>query len=538
MGIVPIVDCEDIGDFTSLGMQYVRLQGLIEGHLPNETTRNHMANENYRIYKRLQEINFTGSLALQQVVEFETPSLKYHLKKMKVHVMNWAKLAFPISTFRGRVVRWVFRRSHSAFGISHQVTRNQTLPINIVEGSNDKPELHPCDILVQVDNFLAGGLENAVLDISEALKEAGYSVNLLVLGEAGLAVERARKAGFSVIVTQFETKAYVRLLKAISPKLVFSHYSLQGADICNKLNIPLIQMIHNIYMWFSAEQITEFRETIKYTLAFIVPSEFTKTYSVARLGIPEEKCCLMPYGIDIQRIRNIDFAKERSRLRMKYQLSDKDFVFLSVAAINHQKNPLGLARAFHAILEECPRAKLILLGPNYEKKLFKEFEKYISQYRLKKQIVYAGWSAEAYSYYAMADAFVCASFFEGGPLVLQEALAANLPIVTTEVGIGSTYLFKNHKGIAVVPPPIDIFNYHGAIEQLHSTVEFERDFASKLITVYSEGVKPNFSECFIEKMDKYRVYGLYAHLIKELIETGKLLSDVYLESWMNCSADD
>jgi len=53
MGIVPIVDCEDIGDFKKMGMQYVHLDDLMKNCLPDESTRLIMAKVNFGVFKKI-----------------------------------------------------------------------------------------------------------------------------------------------------------------------------------------------------------------------------------------------------------------------------------------------------------------------------------------------------------------------------------------------------------------------------------------------------------------------------------------------------
>lgn len=531
MGIVPIMDCENIGDFKRMGIRFVRQSDIIQGKFPNEVERDKMAQDNYNLYKKLQDIQLSGSLTLQHYLGSSPNSLNSHINTFVSQSLRKSKQAFPFGTKRGRVARWIFHKFPIKASSLQQGKHNQATPLVTVGGTKKYSELLACDILVQVDNFLAGGLENAVLDINESLKQTGFRVSLLVLGETGLAVDRARKAGYPVIVTQFEPDEYEHLLRVVSPKLVFSHYSIHGAAICAKLNIPLIQMIHNVYMWFSQEQLAAFQEAARYTCGFIIPTEFAKNYSVTRLGIPLEKCYLIPYGIDVDKLIGMDFFNERIRLRSKYQFSDDDFIFLSVAAINHQKNLLGLVRAFHSMVDEIPQVKLVLLGPAYEVKLFEEIKHYIQHHRLDPWIIYAGESSEPYSFYAMADAFVCSSFFEGGPLVFLEALASNLPIVSTKVGFGAQ--FENLRGVSIVSPPVDILTYHGTISQLNSTPDFEQALTTQMKATYRDRTKPEIQKNLIKMMDKRLAYKLFANFIKHFLETGEFSSDMLMNSWPN-----
>ena len=68
MGVVPIVDCEDIGDFKTLGMQYVKLPDLLMKNLPAELERKRMVENNFGVYRKLQEQYEIGLTTLKKSV--------------------------------------------------------------------------------------------------------------------------------------------------------------------------------------------------------------------------------------------------------------------------------------------------------------------------------------------------------------------------------------------------------------------------------------------------------------------------------------
>ena len=111
----------------------------------------------------------------------------------------------------------------------------------------------------------------------------------------------------------------------------------------------------------------------------------------------------------------------------------------------------------------------------------------------------------------MSDAYVSTAFFEGGPLVFLEAIASNLPIVSTKVGF--TELFEGHRGINLVDPPIDLFEYNGPIWKLKSNEEFEDKFAHEMKRTWIERIKPGINKNIIEKMDKKNAYRSYSKFI-------------------------
>ena len=134
---------------------------------------------------------------------------------------------------------------------------------------------------------------------------------LLVLGLQGSAIERAINSGIQIVITKFDEDKYKRILVSTNPKLLISHYSFRGLKICSSLNIPIIQIIHNTYMWFNSQELNEFKAAEKNTSAYIAYSNFARNYTVKRLGVPNEKCFVIPNGIDINLLKDIDFSNDR-----------------------------------------------------------------------------------------------------------------------------------------------------------------------------------------------------------------------------------
>jgi glycosyltransferase involved in cell wall biosynthesis len=324
---------------------------------------------------------------------------------------------------------------------------------------------------------------------------------------------------------------YETLLDRIRPRLVLAHYSTYGAELCSKRNIPFVQTIQNTYMWFDNNQRTVFDQAAKITTCFIALSEYAKQYSVQRLGIDESRCIVLPCGIDGAPLDNLDTMRVRQELRSQYGFDEQDFVFLSVGAINHQKNHIATVRALAGQISRVPHAKLLLLGPAYEKDLLNEILHFVEEKELGDQIIYAGAAPSAQKYYAMADAFVSAAFFEGGPLNLLEALKANLPTVMTHVGLAGH--FQGVSGVNIIEPAIDIMNFQGAIWELSSTPEFETRLATAMVDVYNSPQRPNLSAEILRAFDKFYAYSLYVEKIEALLQGKNLYAATSRPTWVN-----
>jgi hypothetical protein len=67
-GIIPIVDCPEIGDFKAFGMQYITLDNLIKYQLPPEVMRQNMAEQNYSVYNQILYQYKVGVIELKQSI--------------------------------------------------------------------------------------------------------------------------------------------------------------------------------------------------------------------------------------------------------------------------------------------------------------------------------------------------------------------------------------------------------------------------------------------------------------------------------------
>jgi len=375
--------------------------------------------------------------------------------------------------------------------------------------------IQACDILFQCENFLQGGLENVALDLMEVFRANKFNVGLLVLGKTGKAASLARQGGIPVYELTYQDDTYTRFLAKAGPKLVLSHYSTHGSALCALAGIPFVQVIHNTYAWFGEALRQDFIGAIQHTTLFIAVSDWVKEYSIKRLELTENKSVVIPNGIDLAPFRHIDRNNVRARLRVQHGIGDEEFVFLDMGAITYQKNHLGMIKAFEIAMHACGNSRMVILGPCYKAGLLREMMDYIAEHGLQGKVFYYGETARPYEYFAMADAFVSASFFEGGQLTFLEAIAANIPIVTSAVGFAAN--FKERQGIKTVKPVYDMISFSGAVDEMESTPEFEQRFAEAMARTWENPLRPDFSETELAALDKKHAYKNYIDLARKIM---------------------
>lgn len=454
-GIIPIIDSDRIGDFDRLGMRAIPVAQFEQGLVPDADERGQICQANFRVYQAIKKARDRGAREL---------------------------ITYLAGDRGADAVANVDLASHGSI-----------------------------DVLVQVGNFEAGGLENVVLELNEFLRDYGLRIVLLVLGTQGPAAARARALGQSVVAMPYTEAGYRELLQKLKPKVVLTHYSIEGIPISAEHGIPVIQVVHNIYMWLSGQELESFRAAAAQTTRFVAVSEVARDYSVRRLGVDPGKCEVIPNGVEVGKFREHDRMAARERLRAHHGIPVNDFVFLDMAAINHQKNHGDVIKAFSLAAMGCDNARLVVLGPVYESSLLKEMKSMVRDLGIASRVHIIEPTAAPWEFYAMADAFVSASFFEGGPLTLLEALASNLPAIIPRTGVAPT--FEGMRGVNVIEPAIDIGSYEGVIDGLRSDPGFVDSLAAAMMKVWCDPVRPDLTEEQYGLLEKDTTYIRYARLI-------------------------
>jgi len=369
--------------------------------------------------------------------------------------------------------------------------------------------LPECDVLMQIDNMFEGGLENMVIDLALALEKWGYGVALLVLGDAGEGALKAVRSGLRVCVRPYNEEALSQELERVRPAMVLAHYSFQGARLYESLDIPFIQVLHSVYAWMDDANREMFAKAALRTTFFVAVSEAVKEYSVERLGVPAEKCPVIPNGIDLSKFTP-EAKKEARALRLRLGFSDEDYLFVAVSSINRLKRILALVKSFRCIRDLAPRARLVLIGYPHDQGYLDELLAYIGKNDLADRVSYVGHSPTPELYYLMADAFAHASCVEGGQLTLLEALAADLPVVTTDVGFARH--FAPYPGLRVIDRDFPYASF-ARPEALQPSPGLVADLAWAMLQTCRKGARPNLPPEVVAAFDATQTYRRYEQLI-------------------------
>ena len=288
-------------------------------------------------------------------------------------------------------------------------------------------------ILSIVSGNPSGSL-NIAIDISNYLKSKGYEV-----------IDIFRKYNNTnldgiIVIKDKCTIDYIlslgEFIRHSNPDMIIVHgYSThiwtKLAVAYAKVPVKLIHVEHN------TEKYTPFRRYLtqkldKYTDKYICVSKGVANH-LMKQGIDKSKVEVIYNGIDIE---SFDLPKEKQDV----------FTVGMVARFSKQKDQMTLIQAVeYLVKEKQENINLVLMGVG---KTRKKCEDYIIKHDLKNNIkIVEGNIKELIT---KLDVFVLATHYEGFGLVLCEAMAAKIPVISTSViGVKDEVIFNRKNGLLV-----------------------------------------------------------------------------------------
>ncbi|MCC5796449.1 MAG: glycosyltransferase [Methylophaga sp.] len=150
-------------------------------------------------------------------------------------------------------------------------------------------------------------------------------------------------------------------------------------------------------------------------------------------GWPENKIETLYNRIDVDKVQAE--LLDRQQARQQLGLPETAWIVGSVGRLHPDKDPQTLVKAFAKALPLLPKGALLtLLGKG---KLENELKQLIQQLDVADNVLMLGNIPEARRYFRAFDLFALSSDHEPFGMVLLEAMAAEVPIVTTDCGGGA-----------------------------------------------------------------------------------------------------
>jgi len=308
-------------------------------------------------------------------------------------------------------------------------------------------------VMFVIPRMGGGGAERVVANIANSLSERGYKIrittlvsnesfypldNNIIINSALLKVDRSSKLNAYISMAKNFIRAFLFIKKEIKrfqPDTVISmlieadilthlvkQFGLNFRHICSERNDPSRR---NKYI----------RKYLSYIYRkadyFICQGKKVAEYYG---DIPKSKVAIIPNPIDASLIP--DSVEEAFSQKI-----------VAVGRLDPQKNFSLLIDSFSDISEDFPQCELVIYGEGFMRN---ELEEKIKYYGLQEKVSLPGASKDVLNKIKDASLFVMSSNYEGFPNALVEAMAAGLPVISTDFATGIAHdLVTENNGIVV-----------------------------------------------------------------------------------------
>lgn len=283
----------------------------------------------------------------------------------------------------------------------------------------------------------------------------------------------------------------------------FTYQNIIATYYCRKYKIPYVLHLHESLVpmpllgkvWFKKIFIGLFGKKILFGAARIfVISQKEKNGLADFLPKLKPKIELIPNCI------NLKFKKPPKIARIKYGLSEKDKVILTLGRLSFIKGLDLLIRSFAILAKKDPRYHLLIAGPDEGGQL-KKLISLVKNLKLSNNVSFLGLieGRKKEEIFATADIFALFSRYESFSITTLEALQHNLPVcLSKEVGVVQEVLRFNC-GIATNPNNAKksasqlecVYNNRKKLEKncQRALGQFDiNNIINKLITIYKETI--------------------------------------------------
>ncbi len=299
-----------------------------------------------------------------------------------------------------------------------------------------------------VSSFVAGGLEQVVLNLYKGYRAAGVPAWILV--EENILGPIAQKVAPEHLIVFARDPA--RFLEAIRQNDIgtlhyhYNTYMMRGAAA---MGFRLIYTIHNVYTWKDDMEMARYSRLLHCADHLVAVSSYVKEYYLARCAVPPRRISVIPNGIDL---RELQAPAPCPVTRESLGFLPEDRVVVMCASIHEVKHQIGMLGVMERLHKEHPHLKLVFLGgdgqPDYTAAFLNALQNSPAKASMRRV---AGIPHVCMGTFLRdtADIVILPTLQEGCSNAVLEALCCAKPMIVTKVGNAADIAFD--KGCIVVP---------------------------------------------------------------------------------------
>ena len=348
------------------------------------------------------------------------------------------------------------------------------------------------------------------------LKNAGFSP-LTVYCTGSVNESRLAKSGHQVTSLGLSLPFYrnfnflpiikiISLIKSTGAKIVHvqRHRALIYAGLaCRITGTPMIYTIRQVRLIRNAKRRFAFKAVTPALSRIISVSQGAREDFISRTEYPPKKITVIPNGIDIRPYQG-NISKQEARNR--FNLPTDCFSFGMAAGFRKAKDHIGLVKAFNMAKDQISDAIMVFAGSGAMEDAIRQE---IKRHSLEKRIILTGKLSpdDIPCFLKALDIFVHASFREGMPAAILEAMASGLPVIATDAE-GVPDIFDTREIIGRMVPKGDIPALADAMKEL-CNMDTER------IKAMGDAATRRLRQGFISTQMAEGIVRVYKEVLKE-----------------------
>ena len=320
------------------------------------------------------------------------------------------------------------------------------------------PSGTPLRILHLIDTKGPGGAETVFLTLITSLGAEWESIP--VVAGPGWVEDSVREAGFTPLMIPFSSGPFdlpylrqlSRTIREQRIDLIQTHLlstTLYGGMAGRLQGIPVLGTFHGD----PDLRATGWQGKVRYGLIrtgteqVVCVSSSLKARTMAHTGFQEDDVTVIPNGIDTESFR----PGEGRRLREKLGITSEALLVGSVGNVRPAKDYQTLLRTAHRVKAVMgPKVKFVVAGQR-TRPLFDELESLQRELELEDTVEFLGFRDDVPELLRALDLAFLSSTHEGFSLVVVQAMATGLPVVSTRCG-GPEEIFTHEEEGLFCPP--------------------------------------------------------------------------------------
>ncbi|MFH1380929.1 MAG: glycosyltransferase family 4 protein [Candidatus Omnitrophota bacterium] len=337
-------------------------------------------------------------------------------------------------------------------------------------------------VLLLTTHLNIGGVTSYTVNLARGLLKK--NIKVFIASSGGELVETLKKEGIPHLLLNIKTKcefhpklfpAFLKLLTFIKENnITVIHAQTRVAQILAYFisNFCGTAYISTCHGFFKNARLG--RKLLgawgDYTIAI---SDAVEDHLIKDFKLKKEKVFLIYTGVDCEKFSRVIGTDEKGRLKESLGF-EKAPIIGSITRLSPVKGLRHVLFAMKDILEEVPKARLLLVGEGPSKEYLMELARRLG---IVKNVFFALSTTDTRRFLSIIDIFVFYSLQEGLGLSLLEAMAAGKPCVASNVGGVSSVLEDGVTGLLV--PSKETHPLKEAIVKLLKNEKLRNEFAER-----------------------------------------------------------